>query len=248
MSIAHRRGDGKLELRNMPTGDERQVLFKRGQEVFAALKQSDKKRTGIAIAEMLAVYDIAQSKRATAAERREAEALYTKELHGVPVWATEEACKRIRLGTAGEEISRAYKPTPIQVRVLAVSIAQPWKNEAEQISEILGAQEYFEGPSDEVREVVGEKMRGLAEALRNSGKQFDEQDRQRHEAAMAHSAERARMKIVQEWEEMGEPPRMTGEIMLSPSLVRLIDEHKKRERMERASAPVAQKPEEDIPF
>src|SRR6516162_6185529 len=118
---------GKLQLHIMPTPDQRLMLSTRAKSLLLALKEHNRKKIAAILMDMLASYDVAQARAITADERRVAVAVYVKELAGVPTWAVEEACSKIRLGAA-PEISPQFKPTPIQVRLLAVSIAQPFAN------------------------------------------------------------------------------------------------------------------------
>lgn len=221
MSAAERDSNGKLWLRNMPTAASRQLLSVRVNALLASFKDHDRREIAIAVMEMLASYDVAQSKQLTAAERKAAVTVYVRELQGVPTWAILEACNKIRLGTASE-ISHTYKPTPIQLRVLAVEIASPWKREALQIGEILTAEKYQEGPSEEERGRVAVKMRTLADELKG---ELVASERQRDEPLLRRYAEQTDKAIKREWGDQ-EPPK-AGELMISRSLVDLIEAQKK---------------------
>src|SRR5262249_13560215 len=155
----------------------------------------------------------------TAAERKAAATLYVRELHGVPTWAIQEACNRIRLGSA-PDISHHYKPTPIQVRVLADSIAAPWKSEAVRISEILTAPKHVDGPSEAERQVVGVKLRTLADELKEGAHrdpEIAERESQEKAAFLRRCAEGSQKAIEQQWADLGrEPPKF----LVSVSLVK----------------------------
>jgi hypothetical protein len=221
MSAAESDGQGKLELRNMPTQQDRQMLNARVQSLLASFKQHDRKDIAIATMDMLASYDVAQVKQMTAAERKEATTLYVRELHGVPTWAVCEACNRIRLGSA-PGISHQWKPTPIQVRVLAASIMEPWKREAAQISEILRAPRFIEGLSEEERERVGVKLRTFAVEL----KEAVVVERRKHDAFLQRCVERSHKEIARQWASLDTaPPKFT----VSVTLARQIEERRRSE-------------------
>jgi hypothetical protein len=234
MSASERDAAHKLHLRNMPNEGSRQILAVRVRELLGSFKQHDKKEIAVAIMDMLASYDVAQAKQLTAAERKAAVVVYVRELQGVPTWAVQEACNKIRLGTA-PDISHAYKPTPIQVRVLAISIAQPYKQEAMQISEILVAPEFVEGPGEEERDRVAIKWRSLADALKNHElsdsdalmNKLAELERERNVAMLRRLSERSTAAITQEWKDAGQKPPMAGDVPISRALVKLIEERKK---------------------
>ncbi len=218
------------------------MLSERVRLLMASFKHHDRKEIAILIMDMLASYDVAQIKQLTAAERKAAAVIYVRELQGIPTWAVQEACNRIRLGTA-PDISHSYKPTPIQVRVLAVSIAQPWKQEALRIGEILGAPEYVEGPSEEERERLAIKWRSLAEALKDGTLGDDglrnalaEIEKEKREALLRRLVENDRKVIEQGWASAGvKPPKF----LVSRSLVKLIEAQKKNRADELPHDPLA---------
>lgn len=233
MSASERDGHGKLYLRNVPGEKDRRLLSERVHVLMASLKDHDQREIAIMIGDMLAAYDVAQAKQITAAERKAAIVVYVRELHGVPTWAIAEACNRIRFGTA-PDISHQYKPTPIQVRVLAVSIAQPWKQQVMLIGEILTAQTYHEGPSEEERKGIAIKWRALADALKAGPiedglmNRLAEVDSERNEALLRRMTARSGDLIKRMWAARGEQPRMAGNLLISPSLVKQL-EAKERE-------------------
>jgi hypothetical protein len=217
---------------------QRELLMRRLKYLLESFKHHDNKEIAAIVADMLAAYDVAQAKQLTAAERKVALVTYVRELQGVPTWAVQEACNRIRLGTA-PDISHHFKPTPIQVRVLAVSIAQPWKAEALQIGEILGAEQYHEGPSEEERGRVAIKWRALSEALKgradgddgglNRLAQVASEEAEKEKALISErlrrSAENTEAMIRREWTASGEKP--PEGVLVSRSLVKLMEEWKK---------------------
>lgn len=245
MSASERSLDGrKLSLRNMPDQEDRQVLKDRVTLLMASFKQHDQKQIAVLILDMLASYDVAMVKQLTAAERRAAATVYVRELHGVPTWAVQEACTKIRLGTA-PDISHAYKPTPIQVRVLAVSLAQPFKQEAMQIGDILCAGKYVEGVEGEERARVGIKMRTLADELKDGSlrgeglaTEMSEAEKAQRERLLRRHAEYADDLIKREYARLGIAPVKAGDVPVSPALVRQIQAQKK--------APAADKPREPL--
>jgi hypothetical protein len=131
------------------------------------------------------------------------------------------------LGTA-PDISHQYKPTPIQVRVLAVSIASPWKQEARQIGEILNATLYIEGVSGEERERVGIKMRTLADELREGAYRegaiadLSEVEKELAQKTLVRHTKNADRMIAAEYARLGRGPIMAGSMVVSPALVRQI--------------------------
>jgi hypothetical protein len=227
----------------MPSQQDRVALTERVRSLMASLKHHDRKEIAALILDMLVSYEVAQSKQLTAAERKANVTVYVRELNGVPTWAVAEACNRIRLGLA-PDISHQYKPTPIQVRVLAVSIAQPWKQEALKIGEILGAQEYHEGPSEEERGRLAIKWRALAEALKERtlndtglANALAEIERERREALLRRHAEVSADAIRREWASVGEKPP-EGELLISRSLVKKIEAQKKAPAPDEAQEPM----------
>lgn len=219
LSASERDGQRKLSLRNMPSQQDRMLLSARARTLLDAFKQHDRKEIAIAVMDMLASYDVAQMRGMTAAERKAAATLYVRELAGVPTWAIQEACSRIRLGTA-PDISHHFKPTPIQVRVLALQFAQPWKSEATQISEILTAPRHVDGPSEEERKAVGIKMRTLADELKEGAHRDDmPAERKQQGAFLERCVETSQKAIEQQWAALGrEPPKF----LVSVTLTKLI--------------------------
>jgi hypothetical protein len=206
------REQGRLVLINMPSATDRQFLAARVKALLDSFRHHDRKEIAALIADMLASYDVAQAKQLSAADRKLVVAVYVRELGGLPTWAVLEACNRIRLGTA-PDISHAYKPTAIQVRTLAVSIAQPWKGEALLISEVLGAKAYREEIADEERGRVLVKWQSLSEALHAGAlgepglrQYWQELEAQRRERTLARMTETSRTMIVREWAASGEQP------------------------------------------
>jgi hypothetical protein len=230
-SGAHRGEGGKLYLINMPTETQRTLLAGRAKQLLDSFRHHDQGAIAALIADMLAAYDVAQVKQLTAADRKAAVVVYVRELRGVPTWAVQEACERIRLGTA-PDISHAYKPTPIQVRVLAVSIAQPWKNEAIQIGELLAAEQYRAMPSAEERSAVGVKMQSLADAIREGTlgppdglrTQWDEMERENRERFAQRAGAISLEAIKREYAKHGESPAMAGNIVISRELAQQLRE------------------------
>jgi predicted nucleic acid-binding Zn ribbon protein len=227
MSAAERDSTGKLFLRNIPNAADKRTLVERINVVMASLKQHDQHEIAILIMDMLASFDVAMSRQITAKERKEAAVIYVRELKGVPTWAVHQACQKIRLGTA-PNISHQYKPTPIQVRVLAVNIASPWKQEAKQIGEILNAPLYVDGVSGEERQRVGIKMRTLADELKEGAyregviAELSEVEKELAQNTLARHTKNADRMIAGEYARLGRGPIMAGSMVLSPALVRQI--------------------------
>jgi len=145
-----------------------------------------------------------------AIDKMEAVAKFVQELKGVPTWAVGIACERIRMGVA-PGISHVFEPTTIQLRVLAVEIAQPCKQEAIAIGNIVAAERYQEPVSAEQRARVGELLAGLSRELREriESVQDDAIERDRPRAqALTQSY------IEQEYRSRGEEPVMTNKGML----------------------------------
>jgi predicted nucleic acid-binding Zn ribbon protein len=232
MSAAERDSTGKLYLRNVPNAADKRTLVERVNVVMAALKQHDQREIAILVMDMLASYDVAMSRQITARERKEAAVIYVRELKGVPTCAVQQACQKIRLGIA-PDISHQFKPTPIQVRVLAVNIASPWKQEARQIGEILNATLYIEGVSGEERERVGIKMRTLADELKEGAyregiiAELSEAEKQLAQKVLARHAENADKMIAAEYARLGRGPIKAGSVVLSPALVKQIEAREK---------------------
>jgi predicted nucleic acid-binding Zn ribbon protein len=231
MSAAERDSTGKLFLRNIPNAADKRTLVERINVVMASLKQHDQHEIAILVMDMLASYDVAQSRQITARERKEAAVIYVRELKGVPTWAVHQACQKIRLGTA-PDISHQFKPTPIQVRVLAVSIASPWKQEARKIGEILNAERFVEGVDGEERQRVGIKMRTLADELKEGAyregviAELSEVEKELAQKTLARHAENANKMIAAEYLQLGRGPVKAGSVVVSPALVRQIQKEK----------------------
>jgi hypothetical protein len=252
-SGSHREADGSVYLLNMPTPADREVLRGRVVALLAALKKHDQKEVGALVADMLASYDVAQVKQLTGVERKAQVVLYVRELAGVPTWAVAEACNRIRLGTA-PDISHQYKPTPIQVRVLAISFAQPFKDEVGEILMILGGKQLEKEISEEERERIGGLLRQLAEELRldwteaeaNRRRQWLDQNTPRIAAARDAA-------ILADYARHGEEPLRTAHgALVSRSLAQMIAQQNAEWQRKQAAAAEAEasaeKGEPDIPF
>lgn len=222
MSAAERDGQGKLALRNMPSQQNRQLLAARMRVLLESFKQHDRKEIAIAIMDMLASYDVAQARQMTTTERKAAATLYVRELAGVPTWAVQEACNRIRLGNA-PDISHHYKPTPIQVRVLAAKLAAPWKNEALQIGEILNAPQYVEGPSEKERQRVGVKMQTLADDLKEV---VAERRKEQDAAVLQRFVDGSQREIERQWASLGTAP---PKFQISVTLARQIEKRRRQD-------------------
>lgn len=210
--------DFKIALLNMPTSDEIGRLTARHRELMHALKEHDRKDIGAIIAEMLASYDVSKQRYKTQKERMEAVAKYVQELHGVPTWAVSIACNRIRTGSA-PDISHVYEPTTIQVRVLAVEIAQPFKTECINIGNILTAQRYNPPVDEAQRKRVGEMMRGLADEMQNRIDSARD-DQVRADAPRAKAL--TNNSIEADYRAHGEEPRRSGDMLISRSLAKML--------------------------
>lgn len=195
----------------------------RHNELMQALRDHDKKEIGALIAEMLGSYDVARQKYKTNKIRMEAVAKYVQELKGVPTWAVQAACDKIRMGTA-PDISHVYEPTTIQVRVLAVSIAQPFKTEAQTIGNILIAPKYQQPVNEEVRAKVGALLAKLADQMKAK------RDQEREEAIAKDAPrikEQTNSMIEAEYRGRGlDPVRANNGMLISRSL---LDQIKSRE-------------------
>jgi len=217
----------KITLINLPSEADRVRLKARHTELMKALHDHDRKEIGASISEMLMSYDVAKKKYKTKKEMLEVVAKYVQELKGVPTWAVQIACEKIRMGTA-PDISHIYEPTTIQVRVLAVSIAQPFKQEAINIGNIVTADQYHEPVSEEERERVAPLLRELADKMKLK---LEEDYRDRLEKDAPRIRKMSDDVIKRDWAARGEEPRYAGDILISPSLVKVI-EQKNKERAE----------------
>jgi hypothetical protein len=212
----------KIALINMPSDAERGRLKARHIELMNALRDHDRKEIGALIAEMLGSYDVAKKKYKTKKEMLEVVAKYVQELRGVPTWAVQIACEKIRMGTE-PDISHVYEPTTIQVRVLAVSIAQPFKQETINIGNIMIAAPYSEPVSEVERERVAPLLADLASKMKLK---LEEDYRDRVERDAPRVAQMTEDMIKREYAARGDAPRYAGDILVSPSLVKLIEKKK----------------------
>ena len=206
----------KIALINMPTEAERGRLKARYTELMKSLKDHDRKEIGAIISEMLSSYNVAKQRYKTKKDMMEVVARYVADLHGVPTWAVQTACERIRMGVA-PDISHVYEPTTIQLRVLAVSIAQPYKEEVIAIGNIVSAEQYIEPVNEEMRARVGPLLRGLADGMKAK---LAEEERQRIEAYHERMKPNRAKFIEREWAAHGEKP--PGKTLVSRSLVELL--------------------------
>src|SRR5215831_10513372 len=212
----------KITLINLPSEADRVRLKARHTELMKALHDHDRKEIGASISEMLMSYDVAKKKYKTKKEMLEVVAKYVQELKGVPTWAVQIACEKIRMGTA-PDISHIYEPTTIQVRVLAVSIAQPFKQEAINIGNIVTADQYREPVSVEEQARVAPLLRELADNMKLK-LEADYRDQQEKYAPRAKQI--SEDMIRREYAARGEKPRMAGDLMISTSLVKQIEQKK----------------------
>jgi hypothetical protein len=208
----------KIALINLPSEAERGRLQARYTELMKALRDHDRKEIGAVIADMLGSYDVSKKKYKTKKDMYEVVAKYVADLSGVPTWAIQIACERIRMGVA-PDISHVYEPTTIQVRVLAVSIAQPYKDEVISIGNIMMADQYIEPVSAEEQARVGPLLRQLADGMKAN---LAEEERQHIEAYHARQQPRRAKFIEAEWAAHGEKPLMAGGVMVSRSLSELL--------------------------
>jgi len=214
--------DYKIALINMPSEVALGRLKARYNELMKALRDHDRQEIGAAISEMLTSYDVAKKKYKNKKDIAVDVNKYVQELHGVPTWAVQIACERIRMGTA-PDISHVYEPTTIQVRVLAVSIAQPFKTEAINIGNIMVAVPYREPVSVEEQARVAPLLRELADNMKLK-LEADYRDQQEKYAPRAKQI--SEDMIRREYAARGEKPRMAGDLMISTSLVKQIEQKK----------------------
>ena len=215
----------KIALINLPSEADRGRLKARYVELIKALHDHDRKEIGALIAEMLGSYDVAKKKYKTKKEMLEVVAKYVQELKGVPTWAVQIACEKIRMGTA-PDISHIYEPTTIQVRVLAVSIAQPFKQEAINIGNVVAAEQYHEPVSEEERARVAPLLTELADKMKLK---LEEDYRDRLEKNAPRIKKMTEDIIKREYAARGEEPRYAGDILISPSLIKVIEQKKKEQ-------------------
>ena len=213
----------KIALINMPSEAARGRLKARYDELMKALRHHDRKEIGAVIADMLGSYDVAKKKYKTKKELYEVVAKYVADLHGVPTWAVQIACERIRMGSA-PDISHVYEPTTIQVRVLAVSIAQPFKQEVINIGNILSAEQYHEPVSIEEQNRVAPLLRELADTMKLK-LEADYREQQERYAPRAKAI--SENMIKREYAARGERPRMAGDLLISSALVKQIEDKQK---------------------
>jgi hypothetical protein len=212
----------RIALINLPTKDERGVLAARQRELLTALKEHDRKEIARVIAEMLESYAVVRGR--TREELRAITSKYVQELHGVPTWAVAIGCDRIRVGSA-KDISHSLEPTTIQVRVLALGIAEPFAAELASISKVIAAEKWLEPVNEEMRARVLPKLRHLAEQMK-----MDRQlERDKLKANNAAAALRKATEIVERDYRMygEEPPPVVQGVVVSRFLIKALEEQKK---------------------
>jgi len=211
----------RIALINLPTKDERGVLAARQRELLTALKEHDRKEIARVIAEMLESYAVVRGR--TREELRAITSKYVQELHGVPTWAVAIGCDRIRVGSA-KDISHSLEPTTIQVRVLALGIAEPFAAELASISKVIAAEKWLEPVNEEMRARVLPKLRHLAEQMK-----MDRQlERDKLKANNAAAALRKAAEIVErDYRQYGEEPKRAGELLVSRWLIKAVEEQEK---------------------
>lgn len=131
------RSGGVLQLQNMPTESERQLLLSRLNTLREA-ESHDRTRIGAMIATMLAGFPAAIRPNEDA---NDVTAWYVQELElppAVPTWAVERACLDIRLGHAADIGPRTYpRPSTLAVRKLCDAYAYKARCEAQAITDVL---------------------------------------------------------------------------------------------------------------
>jgi hypothetical protein len=225
----------KIALINMPTKEERGVLAGRQRELLSELRSHDRKEIATVISEMLASYDVARQRYKTKEELKLTVSKYVQEMDGVPTWAVAIACERIRVGSA-PDISHAFEPTTIQLRVFACSIAEPFAAELSSISKIMAAEKWIEPVNEEIRARVLPKLRHLAEQMKMDRQLEHDKVRARNVAvALRKAAEVVERDFLAHGEELPQP---LGGIVVSRFLKATIEEQEKARKALPPSEPM----------
>lgn len=201
------RGRLVLSPEKWPTAAQRELLESRHKQLVAHLGQHDRSIIGAAVIELLGCYRNAlkpgEDAQAVAAK-------YVKEMAGLPTWACLRACTSVRLNHA-EGFSMDYPPSTIKLRDYAASYCAVAMRETSDIFAVLHAARGPSKVSDDERERVGEKLKGLAEQLRaNVAGGTDTLDRHHLDAKLAATRSHNESLKLREYAARGLEPVYTG--------------------------------------
>jgi hypothetical protein len=196
-------------------GATKQILSSRQAYLLRQIKSHDLKAKAALIADMLKCYG----------ERRDENlkmtvATFVSELRDIPTWAVSLACQAIKVGAAAE-VSPSYRPTTIQVVLVARRYLSPTLTELHSISDVLRATPYVRPMTEDEREVVRGRLQTFAEEFRlmTSEREIFERDARR---ARQHDerAKRDEQAILRSYGKR--KPIYAGQFLVSPSLIRAI--------------------------
>lgn len=207
--------DGKLEMINLPTREERSQIATRLGMLANAIAQCKPKEIKDDIRSMLNCYPSHQ--KLSAEEANLIVAKYVSELQRFPAWAVARVCGQgglIRCGQAGG-VGVTFPASTIEIGILVERRIAGLQQEMAEISSVLAGSEARASISPEERLIVGAKLRRLADSL--GAKIADDRDERRANAA-AYREETDKRFRDREHARAGTDP----DSLASPYLARLI--------------------------
>jgi len=215
---AERSQDGGLVLHNWPSNETRRALRERLDECRKKICDHNRTQIMADITAMLTCYTFFMNLGAEDAKKLATK--YFFELKGAPTWAVTKACYQIREGTA-PGISQIHAPSTIQVRTLAMSIAQPIMTEAATLDRLLSAKKYVPPLTNEQRDTIKTGMESLARGMKERAAVNAERN-DAAEKALVRMVENSRQAIMDDYREHGIEPIYTSLGVVSPSLLKSV--------------------------
>jgi hypothetical protein len=214
------RDGAKLVIHHDMTDEQRAKLKQRRDELKKSLTEHNRQQMAADIGAALGCYP--QFAKLSADEAKKLIAKYVSEMRGIPTWAVSRACYQIRTGSA-DDISKDYIPTTIRIRELAQAIAKPMVSEVIQIERLLRAEKYRPPATPEERERV---KAGFATLVAEQKRWLKERDDAFEElrAAQGRKLAKADQRVMlAEYGRAGLDPVYAGDVLVSPSLARLLE-------------------------
>lgn len=170
------RGQARLQLVNVLTAAEREILKRRWIELRDHLRNLNKQ---IVVAALIELFGCYRNVLKAGEDAREVAMKYLRELDGLPTWAIVRACEQIRGG--GYDEHKSWPPSTIALRGIVRSYCDLPQQEMHQIAEVLQGEAAPEAVSDAEKDRVHGLLRGLADDLRtansnNSARRIVERD------------------------------------------------------------------------
>lgn len=210
----------------LPTVEQRRTMQVRQEDLARALRpvrmnEQDRRKAGAAIASMLSAWI-----HTGRGDPKETVASFTAHLADLPLFAIEEACRKVSKGYV-DGLSPDFPPSAARLHQLAMDACALLKQEMAQIHEVLAAKAYHE-PSDAERERIAVGFRGLADELAG----YEDAGRRAQREAAAKAMDEANRRVF-ERDCLAEGVDPAGGV--SPSLLRKLDAMPRPQRDEEAA-------------